>query len=96
MRRTSRPLLHRADCFLTPLNGLCNPIAELFLRLFCTLLNILALLCGLSLGIFEPRNPGFLCLIYATFQVVNRSLTFRPSPAQPSLPCVLRRIYFVL
>ena len=68
---THRVVTCAATLLSTLLNGLCNPIPELFLRLLRTLLNILTLLCGLSLGIFEPRNPGFLCLIYTTFQVVN-------------------------
>jgi hypothetical protein len=52
------------------LNGLCDPIPKLFLRLAYALLNFLALLCSLSLCFFEPRIPGFLCLIRPTFQLI--------------------------
>lgn len=70
-------LYSKGECWSpsTPLNGFCNPIPKFFLRLIRTLLDVLTLLCRLSLRLFKSRTPSFLCLIHATFQVVSCSLS---------------------
>src|SRR5260221_10801092 len=80
----------------TPLNGLCNPVPELVLRLTQTLLDILAFLCRLLFRFFKSGLPSFLCFIHVTFQVVGRITSLGPSPAQPSPSRALRCIYFLI
>ena len=80
----------------TPLNGLCNPVPKLVLRLTQTLLDILAFLCRLLFRLFKSGLPSFLCFVHTTFQVVGRITSLGPSPAQPSPSRALRCIYFLI
>ena len=79
-----------------PLNGLCNPVPKLVLRLTQTLLDILAFIGRPLFCLFESRLPSFLCFVRTTFEVIGRITSLRPSPAQPSLSRALRCIYFLL